>query len=66
MKLNVYEYTIRDSKVGKYTGSYTIKAGCEKEKELQNQFKSHKVDSFDFEYNPTEAPKKEFEIVYLK
>lgn len=46
MKMKVYEYTIRDSKVGIYVGYYTLKDGCKKEKELQKQLHSHLVDTF--------------------
>lgn len=62
MKLNVYEYTIKDGKVGEYTGSYTVKAGCVKEKELQKKFKSKLVDSFEHNY----IPAKQFEVEALK
>lgn len=49
MKLNVYEYIIKDNGK-KYTGSYTVKAGCRNERKLQIMFNSKLVDSFDHHY----------------
>ena len=44
MKLEVYEYSINDKKVGIYTGSYTIREDCSNKKELQKNLKSRLVD----------------------
>ena len=61
MKLNVYEYVIKDNDK-EYIGSYTVKAGCPKEKELKKQLKATLVDSFDHTY----IPAKQFEVEALE
>lgn len=48
VKLNVYEYIIKDKKVGNYIGSYTVKAGCPNESILKKKLHSKLVDSFKF------------------
>ena len=44
--LNCYEYPIKDGKLS-YTGSYSVKAGCENETKLQKQLKSVLVDTIE-------------------
>ena len=51
MVLKVYEYEILDPKVGSYIGSYTIREGCPREAELQKQFYSHLVQTFEHNYH---------------
>ena len=66
IRLNVYEYTIKDSKLGKYKGSYTIPAGVPTEKEQQKKYHSKLVQSFDYTIRQTKyQPKKEFKIYKL-
>lgn len=65
MKVNVYEYPIKDKICGKYTGSYTVKAGSPNEKELKKKYHAKKVDSFEHVYRQLEAPKHELKVVYL-
>lgn len=47
-KMHVYEYEIKEKRKT-YTGSYTVIAGCEKEKDLKQKLKSHLIQEFEFE-----------------
>lgn len=59
MKLNVYEYTIKDSKVGNYKGSYTVIAGCPNEPILKDKLHSKLVQSFEHTIRKIHIPSKE-------
>jgi hypothetical protein len=50
IKLNVYEYLIKDKVTGNYTGSYTVKAGCPNEETLKIKHHAKKVDTINFPY----------------
>lgn len=65
MKVNVYEYPIKDKKVGDYMGSYTIEAGSPNEKPLKEKLHAKKVDSFDHRCTKIIKPIEEKEIFYL-
>ena len=66
MKLNVYEYTIKDSISHKtYKGSYSVIADSPKEQELKLEFKSKLVDTINHTKRSLYQPKKEFKIYKL-
>ena len=60
MKMNVYEY-----RIGKVTGSYTVKDGCPNEAILKAKLKSHKVQSFEHEKRTIYIPSKEQIIIKI-
>lgn len=66
VKLNVYEYTIKDSKLGNYKGSYTVIAGCPNEPILKEKLHSKLVDTFYNTYRKVVAPRSEKKVYLLK
>ena len=63
--LNVYEYTIKDSKLGNYKGSYTVIKGCPNEAILKEKLHSRLVDTITNTYRKVVAPRSKKKVYFL-